>query len=69
MSVAARSGAFSGHTYLFINFYLRFMELIEYIEFLFCGDVAQLVSAPDCRSGSCGFEPRRPRHLIWREFD
>ena len=25
------------------------------------GVVAQLVRAPDCRSGGCGFEPRRPR--------
>ena len=25
------------------------------------GVVAQLVSALDCRSGGCGFEPRRPR--------
>src|ERR1044072_1915606 len=25
------------------------------------GGVAQLVSVPDCRSGGCGFEPRRPR--------
>ena len=27
------------------------------------GVVAQLVRAPDCRSGGCGFEPRRPRFL------
>ena len=25
------------------------------------GDVAQLVRVPDCRSGGCGFESRRPR--------
>ena len=25
------------------------------------GAVAQLVRAPDCRSGGCGFEPRRRR--------
>ena len=25
------------------------------------GAVAQLVRVPDCRSGGCGFEPRRPR--------
>ncbi len=25
------------------------------------GVVAQLVRVPDCRSGGCGFEPRRPR--------
>ena len=25
------------------------------------GDVAQLVRVPDCRSGGCGFDPRRPR--------
>ena len=25
------------------------------------GVVAQLVRAPDCRSGGCGFDPRRPR--------
>src|SRR5262249_61877574 len=25
------------------------------------GGVAQLVRVPDCRSGGCGFEPRRPR--------
>ncbi len=27
------------------------------------GDVAQLVRAPDCRSGGCGFESRRPRFV------
>jgi hypothetical protein len=27
------------------------------------GAVAQLVRVPDCRSGGCGFEPRRPRSL------
>ena len=27
------------------------------------GGVAQLVRVPDCRSGGCGFEPRRPRLL------
>ncbi len=26
------------------------------------GGVAQLVRVPDCRSGSCGFESRHPRH-------
>jgi hypothetical protein len=26
------------------------------------GGVAQLVRVPDCRSGGCGFEPRRPRY-------
>jgi hypothetical protein len=25
------------------------------------GDVAQLVRVPDCRSGGCGFDSRRPR--------
>ena len=25
------------------------------------GGVAQLVRVPDCRSGGCGFESRRPR--------
>ena len=30
--------------------------------FFYCfGDVAQLVRVPDCRSGGCGFESRRPR--------
>src|ERR1700722_4062345 len=27
------------------------------------GGVAQLVRVPDCRSGGCGFEPRRPRSI------
>src|SRR5688500_14697513 len=32
------------------------------------GAVAQLVRVPDCRSGGCGFEPRRPRlqQPVWR---
>ena len=33
------------------------------------GAVAQLVRAPDCRSGGCGFEPRRPRHKPRRVYD
>ena len=34
------------------------------------GVVAQLVSALDCRSGGCGFEPRRPRQYekVTNEF-
>jgi hypothetical protein len=28
------------------------------------GGVAQLVRVPDCRSGGCGFEPRRSRHFL-----
>src|SRR5262245_18132095 len=28
------------------------------------GAVAQLVRVPDCRSGGCGFEPRRPRFTL-----
>ena len=27
------------------------------------GGVAQLVRVPDCRSGGCGFESRRPRFV------
>ncbi len=34
---------------------------VTYWTLEFPGDVAQLVRAPDCRSGGCGFEPRRPR--------
>ena len=30
----------------------------------FYGGVAQLVSAPDCRSGGCGFEPRLSRQFF-----
>ena len=30
----------------------------------FPGEVAQLVRAPDCRSGGRGFEPRPSRHLL-----
>ena len=29
--------------------------------------MAQSVSAPDCRSGSCGFEPRRPRQVLYKK--
>jgi hypothetical protein len=32
------------------------------------GVVAQLVRAPDCRSGGCGFEPRRPRFFWGPQF-
>ena len=35
--------------------------MIYYFHFSEHGVVAQLVSALDCRSGGCGFEPRRPR--------
>ena len=36
-------------------------NMIYYSHFSEHGVVAQLVSALDCRSGGCGFEPRRPR--------
>ena len=32
------------------------------------GAVAQLVRVPDCRSGGCGFESRRPRLIKTPEF-
>ena len=31
------------------------------------GEVAQLVRAPDCRSGGRGFEPRPSRHSLWEK--
>src|SRR5262249_17808551 len=33
------------------------------------GDVAQLVRVPDCRSGGCGFESRRPRSGMPRTYE
>ena len=40
----------------------KFLRVVVLITHLY-GAVAQLVRAPDCRSGGCGFEPRRPRHF------
>ena len=36
-------------------------ECSEFLTHADFGDVAQLVRVPDCRSGGCGFESRRPR--------
>ena len=41
---------------------------VTYWTLEFPGDVAQLVRAPDCRSGGCGFEPRRPRFISLIQF-